>query len=94
MKLISLFFAFGILFFQTLALAESKTLEIEGMTCGSCKESIESAVQKIKGVESINVSVENKSGEVKVKSGEKVSEEEITKAISKLGYKVKSIHTK
>ncbi len=58
---------------------------IEGMHCASCASNIERAVKKVKGVQDVVVSLMTNKCFVE---GEDVNNEEINKAIKKVGYKV------
>lgn len=62
------------------------TYVVEGMTCASCAQTVEKAVQKIEGVDvaSVNLATEKLS----VTYQENVSEEQIKKAVSDAGYGV------
>jgi uncharacterized protein len=59
---------------------------IEGMTCQSCADSITSALTKISGVQSANVSLQDKQAVVLAKESE-VPTEKILAAIATAGYK-------
>lgn len=70
---------------SSLVLAESKTIAVKGMTCGSCVKNVEKAV-----CEGLKYSKENcqvKIGEVTV-IGDKVDSSAIEAAIVKAGYEV------
>lgn len=62
-----------------------KEFKVEGMHCAMCKKHVEEALGAIEGVKKVKVDLD--SGEVKIKSKEEVSEENITKAIDELGFK-------
>ncbi len=70
------------------------TLQIKGMTCTSCENSVDYALKSENGV--IAASSSYKTGVAKVKFDKsKVSPEELSKAIEeKVGYKVKSFEVK
>lgn len=59
-------------------------ISIEGMHCAACASNVERALKKIKGVKEVSVSVLTKKAFVE---GE-VNEEELKKAVEKIGYKV------
>lgn len=65
-----------------------KTLSIEGMHCASCAGNVEKSLKSVNGVQNVKVSLLFKKAEVE---GEQLNEEEIKKAVSKLGYKVLAI---
>ena len=61
-------------------------LTIQGMHCASCASNIEKSLKKVSGVKEASVSLMLKKGTVE--ADEKVSEEEIKKAVARAGYKV------
>jgi copper ion binding protein len=63
-------------------------LEVEGMTCTSCEDHINHEVSKLSGVYEVKASYENGNTVVKF-DPEKISKEEIVKAINGTGYTVK-----
>ncbi|HHW11601.1 MAG TPA: heavy-metal-associated domain-containing protein [Firmicutes bacterium] len=66
------------------------TIQLEALTCPSCMQKIENAVKALAGVEKESVNVLFNASKVKLNfDEEKVSIEEIEKAITALGYEVK-----
>lgn len=66
------------------------TIQLEALTCPSCIQKIENAVKALAGVEKESVNVLFNASKVKLNfDEEKVSIEEIEKAITSLGYEVK-----
>jgi mercuric ion transport protein len=63
------------------------TLGVNGMTCASCEQHIESEVIKLSGVSSVKASYENKSAVVEY-NPQKVDEAKIIAAINETGYTV------
>lgn len=63
------------------------TLAVEGMTCTSCEQHIESEVKKLSGVSEVKASYENKSTTVEY-DPQKVDETKIIAAINGTGYTV------
>jgi copper chaperone CopZ len=61
-------------------------LTIEGMHCAACASNIEKSIKKISGVKEVNVSVMTKKGFVEAEDS--VSEDQIKKAVEKVGYKL------
>jgi len=61
-------------------------LTIEGMHCASCGSNIEKVVGKIRGVNSISVSL--MTNKAIIEAEDSVNMEEIKKSISRIGYKV------
>ncbi len=64
-----------------------KTLNVEGMSCMHCVKKVETALKDVKGVKSVNVSLENKKAEVTLK--EDVDLSVLKKAVEDAGYEVK-----
>ncbi|GIN57276.1 copper chaperone CopZ [Lederbergia ruris] len=64
-----------------------KTLNVQGMTCGHCKMSVESALKKLDGVSAAEVHLET--GKVDVTFDEsKVNVEAMKEAIEEQGYDI------
>ena len=64
-------------------------LMIQGMHCASCASNIERSLKKVSGVKEANVNLMLRKGFVEAEDN--VNNEEIKKAVSKVGYKVVSI---
>ena len=62
------------------------TLQVEGMSCGHCVNSIENSVGAINGVEKVNVQLE--AGKVDVEFNNEVDVQKITETIEDQGYTV------
>ncbi len=74
---------------------KSATIQLETLTCPSCAQKIENATKSINGVEKESVKVLFNSSKVKFDfDTEKISIEDIEKAISVLGYDVKKTQVK
>lgn len=65
-----------------------KKIKIEGMSCSHCTSSIQSALLEVEGVNSVEVSLEEKQALIQ---GENLSNEELVKVITDQGYEVVSI---
>ncbi|MDD2269165.1 MAG: heavy-metal-associated domain-containing protein [Eubacteriales bacterium] len=66
------------------------TLQLETLTCPSCLQKIDKAVKALDGVDKESVNVLFNSSKVKLNfDDEKLSVENIEKAITTLGYEVK-----
>ncbi|MFH8080310.1 MAG: copper ion binding protein [Candidatus Aenigmatarchaeota archaeon] len=63
-----------------------KDIEIKGMHCSSCVKNIENTLMNLKGVKKVKVSLEDEKASV-IFDSSKISEDDIKKAINKLGYK-------
>ena len=64
-------------------------LIIEGMHCASCALNIERSLKKVNGVKVVSVSLMLKKGTVEFEDS--VSEDELKKAVARVGYKVTRI---
>ncbi|WP_028033070.1 heavy metal translocating P-type ATPase [Chelativorans sp. J32] len=67
--------------------ARESRFQIQGMDCASCAQKIESAVRRIPGVENVAISVMNSSMTVEHSAGIHL-EPEITKQVTRLGYRI------
>lgn len=59
------------------------------MHCASCGNNIERSLSGVKGVKNVTVSMMMKKGTIEAEDS--VSEEELKKAVSKLGYNVTAV---
>lgn len=66
---------------------ENKTLNVQGMSCGHCVNSIEGNVGELDGVESVKVHLEDGKVDVTFHT-DKVNLKEITEVIEEQGYDV------
>lgn len=74
---------------------KTATIQLETLTCPSCVLKIENAVKLLNGVEKESVKVLFNSSKVKFDfDGEKLSVEDVEKAITSLGYEVKKSQVK
>lgn len=62
-----------------------KTISIEGMTCGHCTARVTKALQAVKGVKSVAVSLEKKNAELE---GDALDDAELRAAVEDAGYQV------
>jgi mercuric ion binding protein len=62
------------------------TIPVEGMTCAACVSRVKKSLRSLEGVTEVRVSLENRNTKVRY-SSEKISPEQIAKAIDDLGYK-------
>lgn len=67
----------------------TKTIMIEGMTCSHCSGRVEKVLKELPGVTSVTVSLDEK--KAVVESGEGISEERLSQAVTDAGYEVKQI---
>lgn len=62
-----------------------KIFKVEGMHCAMCKKHVEEALKSLENVKAVKVNL--KTGDVKMKSKEEVSNDLIAKAVDELGFK-------
>ncbi|MGE4589491.1 MAG: heavy-metal-associated domain-containing protein [Acidaminococcaceae bacterium] len=68
---------------------QKATIQLETLTCPSCGQKIENATKSLNGVEKESVKVLFNSSKVKFDfDAEKISVEDVEKAITALGYEV------
>ena len=67
----------------------TKTIFIEGMSCGHCSKRVEKTLKAVKGVKSVIVSLEEKKAEVILKMD--VDNEVLKAAIKDIDFKVTDI---
>lgn len=83
----------SVLGFSSLVMAETATLKVEGMTCGSCVKMIKSKVCALDGIADCNVEVG--SVVLTAKDGSKIDLQKVTEAIKSAGkYEVVSSSVK
>ena len=68
------------------AWAEKACFEVQGMTCATCPLTVKAAVKKLKGINEVTASLEEKNAVVDFDS-QKINTIEIKKAIDSVGYK-------
>ena len=62
------------------------TIPVEGMICMVCAGSVKNALKAVQGVQNAEVNLEKRYATIQFENG-KVSEDDLTRAITKLGYK-------
>ncbi|WP_163526152.1 copper chaperone CopZ [Halobacillus ihumii] len=67
---------------------QTKTIQVEGMTCAHCEKAVKGALKELNGVESVYVDLET--GKVNVTYEDGISESEMNEAIEDQGYDVVS----
>ena len=67
----------------------TKTIFIEGMSCGHCSKRVEDVLKSVRGVKSVIVSLEEKKAEVVLKTD--VDNEILKAAVEDIGFKVTEI---
>lgn len=66
---------------------EKIILKVEGMSCNHCAQSVEGALNKLEGVFSTKVTLNEKSVEIAYEA-DKIGSEKLTEVIEEQGYKV------
>lgn len=81
-------FIFIIATIMQTALAETQKacFNVEGMTCAACTVTTKVAIKKLDGIESIEVSLDDKKAEIQFNDA-KTNSNEIKKKIDSVGYK-------
>ncbi len=64
------------------------TLKVDGMTCNHCVMRVTKALETVKGVKSVKVSLDGQKADVVFK-GDKLDSEPLIKAVEDAGYKAK-----
>jgi len=67
---------------------ESRTFTVTGMSCGGCEDNVESNVQDMGDVDSVEA--DHESDTVEVVAAETVSDDDLAAAIRDAGYEVES----
>ncbi|MFD2925711.1 copper chaperone CopZ [Halobacillus naozhouensis] len=67
---------------------QTKTIHVEGMTCGHCEKAVKGALQELNGVDRVEVNLET--GKVTITYEGEISESEMNEAIEEQGYDVVS----
>ena len=66
-----------------------KIIAIEGMSCGHCAGRVTEALEKIQGVEKVNINLAEKSAMVELSFD--IEDRKISETVDDAGYEVKSI---
>ena len=66
-----------------------KQINIEGMSCGHCSKHVENALVEVKGVEKVEVSLQDKNAIVVL--NQEVDDSKLKEAVEEAGYDVTSI---
>ena len=67
----------------------TKTIFIEGMSCGHCSKRVEETLKSIKGVKSVSISLQEKKAEIILKTD--VNNEILKTTIQDIGFQVINI---
>lgn len=67
----------------------TKTMIVEGMSCGHCTGRVQKALEEVEGVASVEMSLEEKSARIVL--NKEVPEEELKNAVTEAGYEVVEI---
>lgn len=70
-------------------MTKTTTVTIEGMSCGHCTARVQKALEALDGVQSVEMSLEEKTAVLTVQDG--ISEESIRSAVEEAGYEVTDI---
>jgi len=86
MKKLLLIFFLTITVQNGFAKSQTACFSVEGMTCAACTVTTKAAIKKLDGIESIDVSLDDKKAEVHFNDS-KTNADEIRKKIDSVGYK-------
>ncbi len=67
----------------------TKTMIVEGMSCGHCTGRVQKALEAVEGVASVEMSLEEKSARIVL--NKEVPEEKLKNAVTEAGYEVVEI---
>ena len=67
----------------------TKTIYIEGMSCGHCSKRVEAALKSVNGVKSVKVSLEEKKADVVLKND--IDNEVLKNAVEDVGFEVVNV---
>lgn len=62
------------------------TYKVSGMTCGHCVQSVTAELEKVEGVQDVNVDLET--GAVTVTNAEALSEQSVKAAVDEAGFEL------
>jgi len=82
---LTLYIAFGAI--SVLAASKTTRIKIEGMHCGGCASSVAKKLKATPGVESVEVSFENKEAVV-IYDDKKTNDAKLREAVASTGFKV------
>lgn len=67
-----------------------KVLNVKGMGCSGCVNTVEQAIQTLDGVESVKVDLQNATAKV-VYQNEKINDRDFERVIEEAGYKMEGV---
>jgi len=76
---------------ETAVTGDEKTLKIKGMMCEHCVSKVTKALASVEGVESVKVELKSKSAKLVLSEKNRPSDEALSSAVEKIGYKVTKI---
>lgn len=76
---------------EKMEVKEMKEVSVEGMMCQNCVKHVTKAIESVKGVNKVNVSLEDKKAYVE---GNNISDDEIVQSVKDAGYEVTKIENK
>ena len=68
-------------------MAQERTYDVDGMTCGHCKAAVEAEIRALPGIDDVQVDLDR--GRVTVR-GERVDDQAIAAAVDEAGYTIRS----
>ena len=69
-------------------------IEVKGMVCSFCAQGIQKNLEKQQAVQSVTVNLTDKTVQLKLKKGAKISDEQLDRIIKHAGYNIARIYRK
>jgi copper chaperone CopZ len=82
------FFLLAALSFASVALAESYTLEVQGLKCQYCANRLERELQTLEGVESVSFDLDANHVELSLADGQELQEDRLRQTIQDAGFEL------
>ena len=89
--LVRILLAISLLGIGSNALATTIEMQVNGLVCGFCAQGIEKTLRKNPATADVLVSLEDRLVAIVTKTGQDISDGELTKALTDAGYTVKAI---
>lgn len=80
------------LFMTAPVMAKTITVDVNGLVCDFCAQSVKKVISKEDGVENVDVDLTAKTVTIDVAEGKDVTNEKITQLIKDSGYDITGIH--
>lgn len=88
--ILSIFFTILITSFSYADENQTIVLSVPGMTCPSCAASVESELEKLKGITDIDINIGNKTVTLKLSKNSLIKKSDFSNAIKNAGFELKN----